>query len=122
MSWASRSSRQWRTHGGSSMPRRSTASPSATTTSRGGGANSMAREKKTVVLTSRENFVWLSMQEIVPLIESCWLGSARKGRHQVIVLDVDRLSIPELLPELMSADNVVFTCFTVRLARIGELL
>jgi glycosyltransferase involved in cell wall biosynthesis len=78
--------------------------------------------KKTVVLTSHENFVWLSMQEIIPLIERNWRGSRARGRHEVVCRDVDQYSISELMPELLSADNIVFTCFTVRLCRLGELL
>ncbi|HUP56698.1 MAG TPA: glycosyltransferase family 4 protein [Bdellovibrionota bacterium] len=78
--------------------------------------------RRTVVLTSRENFVWLSMQEIIPLIEKNWKESAAPGRHEVVIRNVDRFSIPELMPELLRADQIVFTCFTVKLARIGELL
>jgi glycosyltransferase involved in cell wall biosynthesis len=77
---------------------------------------------RTVILTSRENFVWLSMQEIIPWIERSWLDSAVPGTHDVLCRNVDRHSLSELLPELLAADNVVFTCFTVKLCRIGQLL
>lgn len=77
---------------------------------------------KTVVLTSRQNFVWLSMQEIIPLIQKNWKESGAPGEHEVICKDVDQYSLSELMPDLLSADNIVFTCFTIKLCKIGELL
>ncbi|MEQ1878947.1 MAG: glycosyltransferase, partial [Bdellovibrionia bacterium] len=62
------------------------------------------------------------MQEIIPLIEENWRKSAVAGRHEVAVRNVDTISIEKLLPDLVSADNIVFTCFTVKLCRIGELI
>ena len=79
--------------------------------------------KKTVLLTSRENFVLAhGMQEIIPFIEQSWLSAAAEGRHEVKCLNVDQQPISKLMPELLAADNVVFTCFTVKLCKIGELL
>ncbi|HEX6719152.1 MAG TPA: hypothetical protein VF088_18755 [Pyrinomonadaceae bacterium] len=36
------------------------------------------------MLTSTQNYVWLSMQEIIPMIESVWHRSAERGRHRVL--------------------------------------
>jgi glycosyltransferase involved in cell wall biosynthesis len=62
------------------------------------------------------------MQEIIPTIERNWHASARPGRHEVVSRNVDTHPISELMPELLSADNIVFTCFTIKLCKIGELL
>ena len=76
----------------------------------------------TVVLSSRENFVWHSMQEIIPAIERAWLGSADPGSHQVLCLDIDSLRLGEILPTLLKADTIVQTCFTYKMCRLGLLL
>jgi glycosyltransferase involved in cell wall biosynthesis len=76
---------------------------------------------RTVVLTSTENFVWSSMQEIIPAIEQAWLAS-RGPRHEVRIVDVGQQKISEYLADVVRADRIVFTCFTVKLARLGEFL
>ncbi|HAR43984.1 MAG TPA: hypothetical protein DCS07_15340 [Bdellovibrionales bacterium] len=78
--------------------------------------------RHTVVLTSRENFVWHSMQEIIPALEQLWVEAARPERHRVSVLNADEASFSKILQACLSADQIVFTCFTVKLARIGQLL
>jgi glycosyltransferase involved in cell wall biosynthesis len=81
----------------------------------------MRPSSRTVVLTSRENFVWHSMQEIIPMIERSWTMAAKPNEREVRVVDVDRETMSEYLPALMAADTIVFTCFTVKLARLGEV-
>ena len=80
------------------------------------------REKKTLVLTSRENFVWHSMQEIIPMIESRWLDSAREGTHIVGLINVDETSLPEIARAALGADQIVLTCFTSKLIRAAQIL
>ncbi len=77
---------------------------------------------KTVVLTSRENFVWHSMQEIIPAIEADWQAAARAGRHEVVCLNVDGRGLSELVPAAMDATNFVMTCFNLKMAEaVGGL-
>lgn len=76
---------------------------------------------RTVVLTSTENFVWTSMQEIIPSIEEAWRRSAT-AKHSVRIVDVGVESIGSYLADVVEADHIVFTCFTVKLARVGEFL
>lgn len=82
----------------------------------------MANESFTVVLTSKQNFVWTSMQEIIPMIEECWQSSAVAGQHAVQVVDTDIASFKEVAQIALKADQVVLTCFTVRLARLAECI
>jgi glycosyltransferase involved in cell wall biosynthesis len=78
--------------------------------------------KRTAVLVSRENFVWHSMQEIIPSLQQCWEASARGNVHEVTVIEIDRRPLAGYMPELLRADNVVFTSFTQRMSRLGEAL
>ncbi|MBY0470982.1 glycosyltransferase [bacterium] len=79
----------------------------------------MAENKKlSVVLTSKENFIWESMQEIVPFIEKNWVDS-QSDRHEVRVVDVDQTPFPEILSTVFCADNIVLSCFTLKLAKIA---
>lgn len=78
--------------------------------------------RKTVVLTSRENFAWLSMQEIVPVLEEAWVKTAIPGQHEIKLLNVDKRNLKESLSVLMDADQVVVLCFTVTICKILSLL
>jgi glycosyltransferase involved in cell wall biosynthesis len=62
------------------------------------------------------------MQEIIPMLERSWMATAKVGSHEVSVVDVGRQPLSYYLPKLLEADHVVFTCFTVKLARLGEFL
>jgi glycosyltransferase involved in cell wall biosynthesis len=77
--------------------------------------------KRTVVAVSRENFVWHSMQEIIPALEETWMRTRREGRHEVTRLDIDTTPLGEALALLLPADNIVLTCFTVKMARLAAL-
>lgn len=78
--------------------------------------------KRTAVLVSRENFVWHSMQEIIPSLQECWEASAYPNEHKVTVLAIDGKSLSEFMPDLILADNIVLTSFTHKMSRIGEML
>jgi glycosyltransferase involved in cell wall biosynthesis len=62
------------------------------------------------------------MQEIIPMLEGRWLASAQPGEHEVRVVQVDDTPISTYFADLLRADNIVFICFTYKIARIGELL
>lgn len=78
-------------------------------------------QKLTIVLTSRENFIWASMQEIIPQLELCWLGTASKS-HQVRVINVDQAALKDIVKLALVADNIVITCFNLKLAKIFNLI
>ncbi len=73
----------------------------------------------TVVLTSSENYVWTSMQEIIPSIEEVWQLSASVN-HAVKIINVDNKSIAQLFSAILCADNIVYTCFTTKLSIIAR--
>lgn len=76
---------------------------------------------KIIVLTSRENFVWHSMQEIIPYIESTWQNMT-SSEFKVEVLNIDVLSLSELTPRLISADKLVITCFNYRMCKVMQYI
>ncbi len=78
--------------------------------------------KKTVVLTSGQNFVWHSMQEIIPEIERSWSSTQVADSHQVDIINVDDLRLSHILPRVIDATHIVLACFTLRLCQIGKLL
>ncbi len=77
---------------------------------------------KTVVLTSKENFVWDSMTEIVPHLERLWKESECSDTHKVDVINIDNLNLSSFFYLLLQANNIVFTVFTVKLAKIAKAI
>ncbi|MCK5073152.1 MAG: glycosyltransferase [Bacteriovoracaceae bacterium] len=73
-----------------------------------------------LVLTTRENFVWTSMQEIIPGIESLWLNFGKRN-HQVECLNVDELDIKRDMPKFIQADIMVLTAFNLNIVRAAQL-
>lgn len=76
---------------------------------------------KVLVLTSKQNFVWHSMQEIIPYIENTWVNSG-KSNVQVSVLNVDELKLEEIVPRALSATHIVLTCFNFKIFKIADFL
>lgn len=82
---------------------------------------------KTLVLSSEENFVWHSMQEIIPAIERTWMKSARPSSetsfgHEVVRFNIDGTPMSAYIPHALQADNIVLTCFNHKMARVGKVL
>lgn len=78
----------------------------------------MINKVNTVVFTSKQNFVWQSMQEIIPFIVDSWIDSAKED-HQVSVIDIDTQTLSSFFQILMAADNIVLSCFTPRIFKIA---
>jgi len=74
-----------------------------------------------VVLTSRESFIWYSMQEVIPYIEACWEGMSSED-YEVVTFNIDSLSVAELTPKLIGADRVVITCFNYRMCKVVQYI
>lgn len=69
-----------------------------------------------VVLTSKENFVWHSMQEIIPYIEETW-NRVDNNKCNVTVLNIDSMSLAQITPHLLNASHLVLTCFNVKICK-----
>lgn len=73
---------------------------------------------KITILKSKENLVWVSMNEIIPWIIRLWERWGRERGHEVQVIDVDGRSPATLFPVLFQSDLVVITSFTTSIARL----
>ena len=69
---------------------------------------------KIVVLTSKENFIWHSMQEIIPYIEYSW-EQMPQDQFSVVKLNIDSLPYSELIKEILTASCIVMTCFNYKI-------
>lgn len=79
------------------------------------------KSTQTLVLTSKENYVWSSMQEIIPHLERCWLKSANEN-HNVELVDVDNLDLKKITKLAWNANNIVLTCFNIKTVKIAVFL
>lgn len=86
----------------------------------------MSKESHNILLlTTEENFVWLSMQEIIPGIERCWKGLEKidtQTPFRVEVFNVDQMKLSKVLKSFLQADTIVFTAFNFKLAKLAESL
>jgi glycosyltransferase involved in cell wall biosynthesis len=73
---------------------------------------------KIVILKSKKNLVWVSMNEIIPWIIRLWEKWAAKRGHKVSILDVDEDETPKIFSELFTSDLVIVTSFTTSMARV----
>lgn len=75
----------------------------------------------TIVLTSTQNYVWSSMQEIIPHIVRCW-EKTKDDSHNVIVIDVDTTPLKSVAKQCWQAQNIVITCFNFQIASVLRIL
>lgn len=73
---------------------------------------------KIVILKSKKNLVWVSMNEIIPWIIRLWERWSLKRGHKVLVLDVDEDETTKIFSELFTSDLVIVTSFTTSMARV----
>lgn len=78
--------------------------------------------KKVVLLTSRQNLVWSSMEEIIPMIIVSWEYLCEKNDNELTVINVDQENPNSNFKKLFVADVVVVTCYNVKIARFIELI
>jgi len=74
---------------------------------------------KVLILTTRQNHVWTSMQEIIPSLENLW--SSLEGIESQII-NVDEISIKDLLPKVLWAENFVVTAFNLKIVSALEVV
>ncbi len=72
--------------------------------------------KNIILLYSEENFVWTSMQEIIPHIRDIWTSYCEQGDHQLKVINVDQCRPSDYLKELMTSELIVISCFNASIA------
>jgi glycosyltransferase involved in cell wall biosynthesis len=75
----------------------------------------------TIVLTSTQNYVWSSMQEIIPHIVRCW-EKTKGSSHNVEVIDVDKTPLKSIAKQCWQAQNIVISCFNFQIASVLRVL
>lgn len=78
----------------------------------------MNRPLKITILKSKENLVWISMNEIIPWIERLWIAWAKDRNQTIEVIDIDEQKLSSTMSTLFSSDLVIITSFTTSMARI----
>lgn len=74
-----------------------------------------------LVLTSKENFVWHSMQEIIPYLENIWAHSSSEY-YKIKIVNLDEVSLADLTKEALLCQHVVLTCFNLKICKVAEFL
>ncbi len=69
--------------------------------------------KRIAIITTRQNFVWKSMQEVFPAIEKCWLETDCETK----VINIDHEPIRDHLKYIMTCDALIIIAFNETIAR-----
>lgn len=69
--------------------------------------------KQVALITTKQNYVWQSMQEVIPAIEKCWVDSAEITR--IINVDVDPLRMH--VEFLMKCEALIIIAFNETISR-----
>ena len=78
--------------------------------------------KKPIILTSRLNFQWTSMEEIIPFIENTWTDFYNNKSISVEIINVDHIDLRKDLPRLLKADLFIVTCFNLNIVNYIKLI
>lgn len=74
-------------------------------------------------ITSRENFSWMSMQEIIPNIEKCLIELSESHNWiQVELINCDEYDFKSIVKKLVHVDYLYFTCFNQRIGNLMRFL
>ncbi|HLW58181.1 MAG TPA: glycosyltransferase [Bacteriovoracaceae bacterium] len=74
--------------------------------------------KKLIILTSRQNFIWTSMEEIITWIEKTWSKWAQSNSIEYQVINVDEISFKDIAKACFHADKILVTCFNLKIANV----
>ncbi len=74
---------------------------------------------KALILTTRQNHVWTSMQEIIPSLEILWSGIEGIDSE---VINIDELNLKNFLPKVLNADKFIVTAFNLKMTRAIEVV
>lgn len=75
-----------------------------------------------VLIYSEENFVWSSMQEIIPGLVDCWKEASKNLSQDFSVINIDQEKIQDHMPTILKAKNVILSSFNVRVANAVQLI
>ncbi len=72
--------------------------------------------KKITILTSRQNFTWVSMEEIITWIEKSWENWSKKNGITCHVINTEIDTLSKFAKDAINSDLIIVTCFNVPIA------
>ncbi len=69
-----------------------------------------------LILTSRKNYIWVSMEEIISWIEKSWVKWAIQREISYKIINVDESTFVEFTKAALVSDLIVVTCFNTSIA------
>lgn len=73
---------------------------------------------KVLILTSRQNFVWTSMEEIITWIENSWVKWSESHYVNFELINIDETSFKDIAKMAFNADKIIITCFNLKMANV----
>jgi glycosyltransferase involved in cell wall biosynthesis len=70
--------------------------------------------KKIGIITTRQNFAWISMQEVFPQIEECWAKTHTDSK----IINVDFEPLREYIKFIISCDVLILIAFNETISRL----
>jgi glycosyltransferase involved in cell wall biosynthesis len=74
--------------------------------------------KKIVIISTKQNYKWVSMQEVLPSIAQCWKNSAidLNLEYKLVNADTDQLRL--YAQDLLSSDLIIIIAFNETIAKL----
>ncbi|TNF24544.1 MAG: glycosyltransferase [Deltaproteobacteria bacterium] len=75
-----------------------------------------------VILYSEDNFIWTSMQEIIPGLVDCWKEVSKRRGEEVLLLNLDADDLKSHMPSLLKCQNLIVTSFNIKISNAVVLI
>lgn len=75
-----------------------------------------------IILYSEDNFVWSSMQEIIPGLVDCWKEAFKRKGESFKLINLDTENISEYLLDLMSSKEIVLSSFNLKISNAAIMI
>lgn len=76
-------------------------------------------KKRVLIISTKENYAWLSMQEILPAIEEIWINLDQIDAE---IVYAENVTTSEMIKKLIQADLFVITAFNLHIAKHIQLM
>jgi glycosyltransferase involved in cell wall biosynthesis len=73
--------------------------------------------KKITIITTRQNFKWISMQEVLPSLEQCWPETAVANSYEYKLINIDEHPLRSIMSFLLQSDAIVIIAFNETIAK-----
>ncbi len=75
-------------------------------------------KNKIAIITTRQNFKWISMQEVLPALESCWAMTTAESK----LINIDQDPLRSFMSYLLQCDAIVIIAFNETIARFMKII